>query len=228
MINVAANRQRDVVLLPEKTAIAFGDRRLSDAELDGAADRVANGPGALGMGSGGRWAKPSGGTEARIADGKGAPVPPGAEGEVMIPGHSVRKGHYTRPEATAKAIRDGRFHGRRHRRMDERGNVRIVDRREAMIVRGGLNAYPRGPEEVPMTRHAIAHAAVIGVPHQTHGEQVKAGIVLNPGKTAPADAIVAWCRVCKAAYKSPRRVEIVASLPMTATGEIRVCEPGRS
>jgi long-chain acyl-CoA synthetase len=80
--------------------------------------------------------------------------------------------------------------------------------------------YPRELEEVLMTHEAVAQVAVIGVPHETHGEEVKAVIVLKPGKTASPDAIVAWCKERMAAYKYPRLVEIAQALPMTATGKI--------
>jgi long-chain acyl-CoA synthetase len=71
-----------------------------------------------------------------------------------------------------------------------------------------------------MTHAAIAQVAVIGVPHETHGEEVKAVVVLKAGATATPDGIVAWCKERMAAYKYPRIVEIRASLPMTATGKI--------
>jgi long-chain acyl-CoA synthetase len=160
------------------------------------------------------------GTEVRIVDASGKPVAPGTEGEIVMRGHNVMKGYYNRPEATAEAIRDGWFHSGDIGRMDEKGNVFIVDRLKDMIIRGGFNVYPRELEEVLMTHEAVAQVAVIGVPHETHGEEVKAVIVLKPGKTAKGDEIVAWCKDRMAAYKYPRIVEIATSLPMTATGKI--------
>jgi long-chain acyl-CoA synthetase len=130
------------------------------------------------------------------------------------------KGYYNRPEATAEAIRDGWFHSGDIGRMDEQGNVFIVDRLKDMIIRGGFNVYPRELEEVLMTHEAVAQVAVIGVPHETHGEEVKAVIVFKPGKTTTAEAIVAWCKERMAGYKYPRYVEFVQTLPMTATGKI--------
>ena len=89
-----------------------------------------------------------------------------------------------------------------------------------MIIRGGFNVYPRELEEVLMTHEAVAQAAVVGVPHATHGEEVKAVLVLKPGKTATTESIVGWCKERMASYKYPRVVEIVTALPMTATGKV--------
>ena len=160
------------------------------------------------------------GTEVRIVDQAGAPVPPGTEGEIVMRGHNIMKGYYNRPEATAEAIRDGWFHSGDIGKMDEKGNFFIVDRLKDMIIRGGFNVYPRELEEVLMTHEAVAQAAVVGVPHATHGEEVKAVLVLKPGKTATTESIVGWCKERMASYKYPRVVEIVEALPMTATGKV--------
>jgi len=145
---------------------------------------------------------------------------PGEIGEIAIKGHNVMKGYYNRPEATAEAIRDGWFRSGDLARKDEDGYYYIVDRSKDMIIRGGFNVYPREIEEVLMTHDAVSLAAVIGVPHESHGEEVKAFVILNPGATVTADALVAWGKEQMAGYKYPRIVEIVESLPMTATGKI--------
>lgn len=160
------------------------------------------------------------GTEVRVVDLAGAPVVTGAEGEIVIRGHNVMKGYYNQPKATAEAIREGWFHSGDIGRMDEKGNLFIVDRLKDMIIRGGFNIYPRELEEVLMTHAAIAQVAVIGVPHETHGEEVKAVVVCKPGKTVTPDELGDWCRERMAAYKYPRLIEITESLPMTATGKV--------
>ena len=164
--------------------------------------------------------QPIAGVEVAIVDETGAPLPAGQDGEIVVRGHNVMKGYYKRPEATAQAIRDGWFHTGDIGRRDERGNFFIVDRLKDMVIRGGFNVYPRELEEVLMTHPAIGLVAVIGVPHAVHGEEIKAVLVLKPGQTVTAEAIVAWCKERMAAYKYPRLVEIVDSLPMTATGKI--------
>jgi long-chain acyl-CoA synthetase len=146
---------------------------------------------------------------------------PDAVGEIAIRGHNVMKGYYRRPEATAAAINeDGWFRSGDLARRDEDGWYYIVDRTKDLIIRGGYNVYPREIEEVLMTHPAVSLAAVIGVPHESHGEEIKAFVILKPGASATAEEIVAWSKDQMANYKYPRIVEIVTSLPMTATGKI--------
>jgi long-chain acyl-CoA synthetase len=141
-------------------------------------------------------------------------------GEIAIRGHNIMRGYYGRPEATAEVIRDGWFRSGDLGRRDKDGFYYIVDRAKDMIIRGGFNVYPREIEEVLMTHEAVSLAAVIGVPHPSHGEEVKAFVILHPGATVTEDELVAWGREQMAAYKYPRIVAIVESLPMTATGKL--------
>ncbi|MEU6409025.1 long-chain fatty acid--CoA ligase [Microbispora sp. NPDC046933] len=145
---------------------------------------------------------------------------PDAVGEIAIKGDNVMKGYYKRPEATAEALRDGWFRSGDLARRDKDGWYYIVDRSKDMIIRGGYNVYPREIEEILMTHPAVSLAAVIGVPHDTHGEEVKAYVVLKPGSTLTAPELRDWSKAQLAAYKYPRIVEIIPSLPMTATGKI--------
>ena len=146
---------------------------------------------------------------------------PDGIGEIAIKGHNIMKGYYKRPDATAEAINDeGWFRSGDLGRKDADGWYYIVDRSKDMIIRGGYNVYPREIEEVLLTHPAISLAAVIGVPHESHGEEIKAFVILKPGATATPDEIVAWGKEQMAAYKYTRLVEIVESLPMTATGKI--------
>lgn len=164
--------------------------------------------------------QPIAGVEVAIFDEFDRPVADGQDGEIVVRGHNVMKGYYKRPEATAQAIRNGWFHTGDIGRRDGRGNFFVVDRLKDMVIRGGFNVYPRELEEVLMTHPAIALVAVIGVPHEVHGEEIKAVVVLRPGQSATPAEIIAWCKERMAAYKYPRLVEIVAALPMTATGKI--------
>jgi long-chain acyl-CoA synthetase len=141
-------------------------------------------------------------------------------GEIAIRGHNIMKGYLNRPDATDEVMRDGWFRTGDLARRDEDGFYYIVDRSKDMIIRGGFNVYPREVEEVLMTHEAVSLAAVIGVPHESHGEEVKAFVILNPGATTTAEELVAWGRAEMAGYKYPRLVEIVTALPMTATGKI--------
>ena len=130
------------------------------------------------------------------------------------------KGYYKRPEATAEVMRDGWFRTGDIATRDADGYYSIVDRAKDMIIRGGFNVYPREIEEVLMSHQAVSLAAVVGVPHEEHGEEVKAYVIRNPGATITEEELVAWAKETMAAYKYPRIVEFRDSLPMTATGKI--------
>ena len=143
-----------------------------------------------------------------------------AVGEIAIKGHNIMKGYYGRPDATEEAIQDGWFRSGDLGKRDEDGWYYIVDRSKDMIIRGGFNVYPREIEEVLMTHEDVSLAAVVGVPHESHGEEIKAYVILNDGATVTGDELVAWGKEQMAAYKYPRSVQVVDSLPMTATGKI--------
>ena len=145
---------------------------------------------------------------------------PDAIGEIAIKGHNIMKGYYGRPDATEQAIQDGWFRSGDLARRDEDGWYYIVDRSKDMIIRGGFNVYPREVEEVLMTHPDVSLAAVVGVPHESLGEEVKAFVILNPDAKTTPEELVEWSRQEMAAYKYPREVVIVDSLPMTATGKI--------
>ena len=148
-------------------------------------------------------------------------VPEGEIGEIAIKGHNIMKGYYGRPDATAEVIDgDGWFRSGDLARRDEDGWFYIVDRSKDMIIRGGFNVYPREIEELLMTHPAVSLAAVIGVPDESHGEEIKAVVIKAPGAEVTEQELVAWAKEQMAAYKYPRIVEIVDSLPMTATGKI--------
>ena len=160
------------------------------------------------------------GVDLRIVDTDDHDVPVGELGEIVIKGHNVMKGYYQRAEATAEVMRDGWFHTGDIGKRDEDGHVYIVDRVKEMIIRGGFNVYPREIEEVMMTHPAVSLAAVVGVPHDSHGEEVKAFVVLKDKAEAGEDELIAWCRENMASYKYPRIIDIRDTLPMTATGKI--------
>ncbi|HEY9495010.1 MAG TPA: long-chain fatty acid--CoA ligase [Intrasporangium sp.] len=141
-------------------------------------------------------------------------------GEIAIRGHNVMKGYYNRPEATAEVMRDGWFRTGDLARRDEDGFFYIVDRAKDMIIRGGFNVYPREIEEVLMTHPDVSLAAVVGVPHDSHGEEVKAFVIREPGAEVSAQELLSWGKEQMAAYKYPRVVEFVSTLPMTSTGKI--------
>ncbi|MER7810355.1 long-chain fatty acid--CoA ligase [Streptomyces sp900116325] len=145
---------------------------------------------------------------------------PDTVGEIAIRGHNVMKGYHNRPEATAEVMREGWFRTGDLARRDADGWYYIVDRAKDMIIRGGFNVYPREIEEVLHTHPAVSTAAVIGVAHERHGEEVKACVVLVPGADVTEDELIVWCRESMAGYKYPRIVEFLPALPTNATGKI--------
>jgi long-chain acyl-CoA synthetase len=169
-------------------------------------------PGSIGL--------PIEGVEMRVVDTEGKDVPPGEVGEIVIRGHNVMKGYRDRPDATAQAIKDGWFHSGDMARVDEDGFFFIVDRKKDLIIRGGFNVYPREIEEVLYEHPAVLEAAVIGLPHPTHGEEVGAAVVLRSGSQATADELREYVKERVAAYKYPRRVWLAESLPKGPTGKI--------
>jgi long-chain acyl-CoA synthetase len=141
-------------------------------------------------------------------------------GEIAIRGHAVMKGYYNRPDETAAVMRDGWFRTGDLARRDDDGYYYIVDRAKDMIIRGGYNVYPREIEEVLMTHPEVSLAAVVGVPHESLGEEVKAYVIRTDGATVTESELVDWSREQMAGYKYPRIVELCDTLPMTATGKI--------
>jgi long-chain acyl-CoA synthetase len=105
-------------------------------------------------------------------------------------------------------------------RVDDEGYFSIVDRKKDMIIRGGLNVYPREVEEVLYEHPAVAEAAVVGVPDEMLGEEIAAVVTLKPGGSASPDELREHVRSQLAAYKYPRQVRIVSELPHGDTGKI--------
>ncbi len=160
------------------------------------------------------------GVEMRVVDENDHVLPPGEVGEIVIRGHNVMKGYYKSPDVTATVMRGGWFHTGDLAYIDEEGYFFIVDRLKDVIIRGGINIYPREIEEVLYGHPAVAEAAVVGVAHSVQGERVKACVVLKPDEQVSADELLHYCRERLADYKVPRFVEFLSVLPKTATGKI--------
>jgi len=160
------------------------------------------------------------GVEMCILDDADRPVADGEAGEICIRGHNIMKGYWKRPDASKETLRNGWFHSGDIGVRDADGSYRIVDRKKDMIIRGGFNVYPREVEEVLYAHPSILEAAVIGVPHESHGEEVKAVVVPRPESGLTREAVTAWCKERLAAYKYPRIVEFSEGLPKGPTGKI--------
>jgi long-chain acyl-CoA synthetase len=160
------------------------------------------------------------GVEMRLVTDSGEPSPPGEVGEIAIRGHNVMKGYWRKPEATAEAIPDGWFRTGDLATVDGDGYYFIVDRKKEMIIRGGYNVYPREIEEALHEHPAVAEVAVIGIPHAELGEEVGAAVALKPGASATPAELRQFAKERVAAYKYPRHVWLVDSLPKGPTGKI--------
>ena len=160
------------------------------------------------------------GVEVKLVNIEGEEVPVGEKGELLYRGHNVMKGYYKKPDETQKTIKNGWLHSGDIAVKDEDGFYCIVDRTKDLIIRGGLNVYPREVEEVMMKHEAVSLVAVIGIPHEEMGEEVKAFVVLKQNFSVSAIDLIAWTKEHIAAYKYPRHVEFLAALPMSATGKI--------
>ncbi|OLL18878.1 MULTISPECIES: long-chain-fatty-acid--CoA ligase [unclassified Rhodococcus (in: high G+C Gram-positive bacteria)] len=161
------------------------------------------------------------GVRMRVVDGTGAEVPADQPGEIQIAGPNVMKGYWNLPESTAAAIdAAGWFATGDIGRIDTDGYFYIVDRKKDLIIRGGFNVYPREVEEVVYEHPAVAEAAVVGIPHVSLGEEIGAAVTLKPGASADPAEIVAFVKQRVAAYKYPRHIWILDTLPQGPTGKI--------
>ena len=133
----------------------------------------------------------------------------------------MMRGYWLEPELTAAAIDpDGWLLTGDLGYLDERGDLHLAGRSTEMYIRGGYNVYPREIEEVLMTHPAVSLAAVVGVPNEVHGEEVKAYVIVREDSAITEDELREWSKEQLASYKYPRVVEFARELPMTATGKI--------
>ena len=161
------------------------------------------------------------GTEVETVDDDGKPVGAGEPGEVVVRGYNVMKGFIHDPEATAEAIdADGWLHTGDIGVLDERGNLRITDRKKDMYIVGGFNAYPAEIEGMMLEHPGVSQVAIVGVPDTRMGEVGYAFVVSRPGATLDADELATWSREKMANYKVPRAIEIVDVLPLNASGKV--------
>ena len=160
--------------------------------------------------------------ELRIIDALGQPVGPGETGEVCVRGPILMKGYWNKPEATAEAIDpEGWLHTGDIGHLDDEGYLAITDRKKDMIIRGGENVYCVEIENRLVDHPAIADAAVIGVPHPSLGEEVKAVVQLEPGASMSEDDVRAWVRAELADFKVPTYVDVRHDpLPRNASGKL--------
>ncbi len=163
------------------------------------------------------------GVEVQIHDTKDQPLPIGQIGEIAIHGSNVMKGYHNQPEATAQTIRNGWLYTGDLGYQDEDGYFYLVDRAKDVIIKGGLNVYPRELEEVLMVHPKIVEAAVVGMGDPTKGEAIKACITPREGQELTREEVIEYMRERVAPFKVPNLVEFYPlpnGLPKNATGKV--------
>jgi long-chain acyl-CoA synthetase len=160
-------------------------------------------------------------TEAAILDDDGKPLPAGEVGEICIRGPQVMKGYWNRPDETAKVFTaDGWFRTGDMGFMDEKGSIKITDRKKDMIVVSGFKVFPNEIEDVVMLHPGVLEVAAIGVPDPKSGEAVKIFVVRKDPALTEQD-LMAHCKQHLTGYKVPKAIEFrTEPLPKTNIGKI--------
>jgi acyl-CoA synthetase (AMP-forming)/AMP-acid ligase II len=156
-----------------------------------------------------------------IVDAQGNHLPTGQRGEVVIQGPSVFRGYENNPEANAASFTDGWFRTGDQGYLDPDNYLHLTGRIKDLIIRGGENIAPREVDEVLLAHAAVAEAVTFAMPHPVLGEEVAAAVVLHEAGSVHEPALLKHCRDRLAEYKCPKKLFIVRSIPLTATGKIR-------
>ncbi len=163
---------------------------------------------------------PTPGTTVKIVDDDGNPVPVGTSGEVVLSSPGVISGYWRRPEATAATIRDGLLYSGDIGVVDDDGWLFLVDRKKDLINCSGFKVWPREVEDALYEHAAVLEAAVVGVPDPYRGETVKAYVSLKEPHSVIGAELAEFVNDKLAAYKRPREVEVLESLPKNSSGKI--------
>ena len=161
------------------------------------------------------------GTDIKLLDDAGVEVALGQSGEVCAKGPQVMRGYWNQPEANAAAFTpDGYFKTGDVGVFDDKGFLKIVDRKKDMVLVSGFNVYPNEVEAVATACPGVAECACVGVPDDKTGEAVKLFVVKAPGAALTADEVIAHCRKEMTAYKVPKTVVFLDALPKSTVGKI--------
>ena len=162
--------------------------------------------------------RPVPGVELRLLDEGGQEAEEGDPGEIVVRGANLFSGYW--PDGVDGPDEQGWFATGDVAVVDDDGDLHLVDRRRELILVSGFNVYPREVEDVIARHPDVAEVAVIGIPHPYTGESVKALVVKRPGSSLTADDVIAHAATSLARFKCPSVVELVDTLPHTATGKV--------
>jgi long-chain acyl-CoA synthetase len=163
---------------------------------------------------------PMKGTEMRVVDNEGNPLPTRKEGEIVIRGPMLMKGYWKKPEETAEVLRKGWLHTGDVGYVDEDGYFWITDRKKDLIIKAGENISPRAIEEVLFRHPKVSEAAVIGIQDEVYGENLKAFVVLKPGREATPEEILEHCRENLTSFLVPKEITFLKALPKSLVGKV--------
>jgi fatty-acyl-CoA synthase len=164
--------------------------------------------------------RPAPGVEVQIMDDDGKPVKPGDTGEIWLRSRAICLGYFGNPEETAKEFEQGFWKSGDLGRMDKQGFIYIVDRKKDMIISGGFNIYANEVEAAINSHPAVLMSAVVGKPHEEWGEALHAEVMLKEGEKLSAEDLLAHVRDQLGGYKTPKTIDLVADLPVSAVGKV--------
>jgi long-chain acyl-CoA synthetase len=156
----------------------------------------------------------------KIFDQNDKELPAGELGEIVIKGPGVMKGYWNKPEETAAVLRNGWLHTGDIGYTDEDGYIYLTERKKDLIIRGGENVYPKEVEDVLHRHPQVLEAGVIGIPDPVYGEEVKAFVVLKTAGAACEAELIDFCKQHLPAFKRPKSIRLMDSLPKSAVGKI--------
>lgn len=160
------------------------------------------------------------GVDVKVVDEEGKELPVGDKGELIYRGPNVMKSYYNRSKETEEVLKNGWLYSGDIAVKDKDGFFFIVDRKKELIIRGGMNVYPREVEELMMRHPDISMVAVVGTEDEKLGEEVKAFVVRKKDRSVSEESIKLWTKERIAHYKYPRIIEFIDELPISASGKI--------
>ncbi len=164
------------------------------------------------------------GVEARVIGLDGKRAKPGEAGELCFRSDTLMIGYWNQPDQTAESVRDGWLRSGDIGKIDENGEIHILDRSKDMIVSNGYNVYPKEVENAIAELAGVQSVAVVGVKHEIAGELIHAFVVVKPDHAVSSEQVLAHCAKALASFKRPKAVHFIDAMPLTGSGKIRRVE----